>query len=406
MQTIRIKNFLGIKDAEVHLNGLTAIIGPQAAGKSIVARLFYFFNEYFSGFDDLSLLRNEHKKTYDSRKKADFCKIFPQYSWKSDGFEIEYSKENFSITLKSPTDSEQIELISSKTVADYFRSIKKSYRDFAENYSALERHSPTRTLRDFRRYRSESQQNDLEAPLFVPAARSFYATLRQEVFSILSLDEKIDRIIMQFGDFYENAKLGFRSNPSSGIKMIPRFPTGPVERKYFQDIIKGQYVRIDDRDWIEMDRGRIELNKASSGQQEAVPLLFAISRFPGPGRTLIIEEPEAHLFPESQVQVLDYIVKQTVSKNTDTLFTTHSPYLLAALNNYIARGLNGHTPSIPADRVRAFALADGACRSIMDDGTSLISADYIDSVSERISEEFYKALEVPKEAETSDDIFK
>lgn len=403
MQKIKINNFLGIVEAEVCLDGLTVLIGPQATGKSIIARLFYFFNEYFSGFDDLSLLRNEHKKTYDARKKSDFYKIFPQYSWRKNQFEIEYQKGGYSISLRSAADSEQLELTSSKSVADYFRGIKSSYREFIENVSGVERHSPTRALRDFRRYRSETYGADFESPLFVPAARSFYATLRQEVFSILSLDEKIDRIIMQFGDFYENAKLGFRSLPSNQAKIQVRFPSSSIERRYFQDIVKGQYLRVDDRDWIEMERGRIELNKASSGQQEAVPLLFAIGRFPSEGRTLIIEEPEAHLFPESQIRVLDFIVRQAVNRKTDILFTTHSPYLLSALNNYIVRGQNRHERGIAADKVKAYALSGGKCASIVDSETSLISADYIDSVSEKIAEEFYAALEAPTQAEAIDE---
>ena len=171
---------------------------------------------------------------------------------------------------------------------------------------------------------ADAHSERYERPLFVPAARSFYATIREEIFSILSLDEKIDRMLMQFGEFYESTKLATRQNdlPRS-TKDISFRP----ERKYFENFVRGQYVRIDNRDWIQMPRGRVEMSKASSGQQEAVPLLFAISRFPSLGRTLIIEEPEAHLFTSAQVAVLDFILKQCVTRETDILFTTHSPYL-------------------------------------------------------------------------------
>jgi len=171
---------------------------------------------------------------------------------------------------------------------------------------------------------ADAHSERYERPLFVPAARSFYATIREEIFSILSLDEKIDRIVMQFGEFYESTKLATRQNDL--LRSSKDMPFRP-ERKYFEDVVRGQYVRIDNRDWIQMPRGRVEMSKASSGQQEAVPLLFAISRFPSLGRTLIIEEPEAHLFTSAQVAVLDFILKQCVTRETDILFTTHSPYL-------------------------------------------------------------------------------
>ena len=257
--------------------------------------------------------------------------------------------------------------------------------------SHIERFAQTRALREFRRVREMSEVMKYDSPLFVPAARSFYATIREEIFSILSLDEKIDKIIMQFGEFYESAKLGFQTRDRD--RPVGLFPSTRTEREYFLSIAKGLYRRSDGRDWIEMNRGRIELSKASSGQQEAVPLLFAISRFPAPGKTLIIEEPEAHLFPESQVEIMDFIVRQAVSRKTSILFTTHSPYLLSALNNHMLRGSKKMDRGIGPERVRAYAIDDGIVRSIVDVDADLISADYIDSVSERISEDFIGILE-------------
>ena len=393
MQKLTVSGFLGVAHAEVRLDGLTVLIGAQASGKSVVARLFYFFNEYFADFDELALLKNEHKKTYDSRKRIDFYKIFPPYSWQDDAFEICFENGAHSVKIRSEANSSTVELTSSKSVADYFRNLKRSFQSFVADYPDGDTLPQTRMLREFRRMHESLQVEKYERSLFVPAARSFYSTIREEIFSILSLDEKIDRIIMQFGEFYENAKSSIRYVPDRGGRSVTRkVDYSTVEKEYFSKIVKGQYVRVDERDWIEMERGRIELSKASSGQQEAVPLLIALSRFPSPGRTLIIEEPEAHLFPESQVQMLDFIVRQAVSRRTNIMFTTHSPYLLSALNNYILRGFYGMDRSINIDRVNAYSLGGGKTESIIDAETSLISADYIDSVSERIDEEFVSVL--------------
>ena len=132
-----------------------------------------------------------------------------------------------------------------------------------------------------------------ESALFVPASRLFYATLRDEIFSILALNEKIDRIMLKFGEFYENAK--------AQIWRSPRWREYVHSSRYFKRILEGKFIRESGQDWLQMAHGRIELSRASSGQQEALPLLVSILRFPGRNRTLIIEEPEAHLFPEAQV---------------------------------------------------------------------------------------------------------
>lgn len=393
MQSLKIENFLGLREANIELDGLTALIGEQASGKSIIARLIYFFNEYFAGFDEIALLKQEHKKAYDSRKKIDFCKIFPKYTWENEEFSITYKNIFHEITLSSAGKSELLKFNTSASVSAYFREMKTQFKIFHESFPEAERYAQTRMLREFRRMRDTLETVRYDSPLFVPAARSFYATIREEIFSILSLDEKIDKIIMQFGEFYESAKLGSSFSRERQDRPTGAFPSTRSERDYFLSIAKGQYRRADNRDWIEMERGRIELSKASSGQQEAVPLLFAISRFPAPGKTLIIEEPEAHLFPVSQVEIMDFIVKQSVNRKTSILFTTHSPYLLSALNNHMLRGSKSMERGIEPSKVRAYAIDKGKVISIIDKDAELISADYIDSVSEKISEDFLKVLQ-------------
>lgn len=404
MQTLSIRGFLGIDLAEIKLDSVTILIGEQATGKSVIARLVYFFNEYFANFDEISLSKNEHKSTYDKRKKNEFCQIFPTYSWEDSNFDITFSNELHNITISSNAKSSVIDLKTSPSVATYFRNLKKDFSRFHEQVSSVENipYSQLRILREFRRAQEENNVHRYESPLFVPAARSFYATIRDEIFSILALDNKIDNIILQFGEFYESAKL--RRAPYTTIS--PRHNYRPVsakvENNYFERIVKGQLIREDGRDWIAMDRGKIELSKASSGQQEAIPLLVAISRFPQEGRTLIIEEPEAHLFPSAQVQVLDYILRQAKTRKTGILFTTHSPYLLSATNNYILRSkLSEPTGgrSIDGNRINVYCLSDSKAHSLIDKETGLISADYIDSVSVDIATEFEQILEAINESE-------
>ncbi|WP_212375538.1 AAA family ATPase [Acetobacter persici] len=398
MQKLEIRGFLGIKEADIIIDGLTVLIGPQASGKSIIARLFYFFNEYFSDFDDLALMKNEHKKTYDKRKKDTFSQLFPPYSWEGETFEIKFERHPHSVKIFSKKGSSSIELQTSESVAQHFRELKRKFSEFAKSIEEQDGNktiplAKSKIIRHFRFMKEELNVDTYGQALFVPAARSFYAAIREEIFSILSIDEKIDKIIIQFGEFYESAKNYMSSD--SFHRINSRKSANNYHIDYFNSVIRGKYVRIDSKDWIEMDRGRIEVSKASSGQQEALPLLVALTRFPRSGRTLIIEEPEAHLFPDSQVKILEFIVIQSMKRNTDILITTHSPYILSSLNNNILKGRINRDllGSIPIDKVKAYAIQNKVAKSLIDEETQLVSAEYIDSVSEHISKEFYELLE-------------
>ena len=82
------------------------------------------------------------------------------------------------------------------------------------------------------------------------------------------------------------------------------------------------------------DGRRMRLAHASSGQQEVLPLLLLLSRFalqpPGMTVGLHIEEPEAHLFPTTQREVVEVMgeVFGLQEARMSLVITTHSPYIL------------------------------------------------------------------------------
>ena len=382
MHRLKIHGFLGIKDADITLDGLTVLIGPQASGKSVVARLIYFFNEYLANFDITAISNNEHKKAYDKRKRGEFYEIFPPYSWQEGGFTITYFNDSHWIIVLSLENSAAIEIKTSSSVAGHFRYLKGAFKKFIDSNEAENSLPRIRAGFAFREFLATSASAQYESALFVPAARSFYATIRDEIFSILALDEKIDHIILQFGEFYETAK-----TRALRIGQYKRYAN------YFKRIVKGTFERANGQDWLVMDHGRIEMSRASSGQQEAVPLLFAILDFPRKGRTLIIEEPEAHLFPEAQVEVLRFMIRQLGMRGGNIMFTTHSPYLLSALNNHILEHEKGKRGGIPLSQVRAYSIYEGISESLIDEEMGLVSAEYIDSVSEKIAERFVALTE-------------
>jgi predicted ATPase len=389
MKKLLIKGFVGIQNAEIVLDGLTVVIGPQASGKSIIARLNYFFCNYFYDLFTISTIKQEKKSIFDKIKKEMFYKIFPSYSWEQNAFEINYYDSEMSICLSSPANSDSLNLKTSENVTAKLKGLRKEYEALKKTgVDDYQRNS--RAMIEFR------TRHNYPSCLFVPAARSFYSTIREEIFSILSIDEKIDQILIQFGQFLEFEKRNYDRSYIQRIEGASKNPLPSYGRldRLMQKIVGGGYRKINGRDFIVMPRGQIELSKASSGQQEAVPLLIALSRFPRAGNSLIIEEPEAHLFPSSQVEILNFIASQCRSSGSNIFFTTHSPYMLSALNNCILRSTKNIDVGISIKNVSAYAIINGTVESIVDKEIGIISAEYIDSVSDDINNEFSELMNV------------
>ena len=122
-----------------------------------------------------------------------------------------------------------------------------------------------------------------------------------------------------------------------------------------------------------------------------------------------MEEPEAHLFPDAQSQLIELlsILANLYNGTVDLVLTTHSPYVLAKFNNLIKAGQVGRQDKYKAsvreivnedswlkrNQLGAYALIEGEAQPIIDD-SGLINGDYLDAVSDCISTEFSKLLGV------------
>ena len=221
----------------------------------------------------------------------------------------------------------------------------------------------------------------------------------------------IDPFLIQFGRIYEEARR---------TSLVPEKGFNDEKIKnYIAKLICGVYNRIGNRDYITMkDSRQIALENCSSGQQEALPLGLALIRvawlYPGSkGSTVFIEEPEAHLYPSAQREIVHLFAAALDLSSDDSssqyLITTHSPYILSALNNLMYAGkiardfparqsrvtaiLDEATLIDPAN-VRAYFVSEGRVESILDSETELVRATLLDEVSNELAQEFEKLLDV------------
>ena len=128
--------------------------------------------------------------------------------------------------------------------------------------------------------------------------------------------------------------------------------------------------------------------------------------------TFFIEEPEAHLFPTSQKQIISLIATIYNAFGHSFFITTHSPYILTAINNLVVGQdaydkANGDTEKLkrlekvlPADElirledVSAYTLNKGKLESIIDMENRLIGANLLDSVSDEFEAAFSVATDI------------
>lgn len=413
MEKLTVKNFLVIRLAEFDVGRMNFIIGPQASGKSVLAKLLYFFREFLQTDFSNSVRNREDGSELNKTGLANFERIFPRYAWKGKSFQIRYSVNGQFVSLTCD-DGNDLRL-------DYSASLAEYREAWIEEFGQLSSKSVTRTYNggepyDFERARVASLQNtDLSncffPSLFVPAGRSFFSSIQNNIFSFLESNIAIDPLLKQFGARFEFAKHAFqRLAQDREDDEFAYVRTRGLER--WRSILVGEYVREDDQDWVINSGIKTNVSQVSSGQQEVLPMLVAIVFWPlafrfGSGTTLLIEDPEAHLFPTAQKQLLELFALTYNKLQHSYVITTHSPYILTAVNNLtLAKDVQDANPGQEIDNmphpdlhiayedVRAYTIEDGVLVSIMDDENRLIGASVIDEVSDEFSAVFDHLLEV------------
>lgn len=423
MEKLTVKNFLNIKDIEFNLSKINIIIGQQASGKSVIAKLVYFFKYFFIKYR--SSIQNKQKKAeFDRSIITTFKIIFPEYSWKNQEFQILYEFDSYSIALnnqKSDDKKSKLSLIYSEHLVKVRRKILSDYNkktiEYAENTpEKIEEYYNTIFTEYILR---DNHFNSLELVTFIPAGRSFFANLQNNIFSFLSENIVIDYFLKEFGSAYERVKNFYHLR-----KLIHALKLNDSIDELINQIIVGNYSYEKDQDWIlytnETNKNRrTNLSYSSSEQQEALPmtLILAILPFISSTTLFIIEEPEAHLFPTSQKHVISLIsqVFNATEKKHKFIITTHSPYILTAFNNLIQAGntlkalrekpeqndlLKDLFKIVPESQildindVAAYTIKNGMIESLINEDNNLIDANIIDEVSNEFSQVFEKLIEL------------
>jgi len=397
-----IKNFIGIKDLELEINRFNVFIGPQASGKSVIVKLIHFFKSIFQEMENFLSADQNSIEDFSKTLHAKFLNYFPDKFWGNKDFVIEYIfSENNQITLHG-NHYGKIKIKFSNEIIHFYDEANRSYKTMGEHF--VKDVSPN-LFELYNKFMTTLRSSPLwrENPIFIPGGRAFFSIFQENIFRFLSSNPSFDPFFKSFGKFYESLRnkteILYSEKDAVVIKLV-------------KNLLQGKYEFKEGKGYIKLEDREVDLEHSSSGQQEVLPLVLTLQGAKAyPLCALIIEEPEAHLFPAAQKHITELIAAVFNSKENraDIFITTHSPYILTALNTLLYAGqiakkikdetkLNRIVPQIlqmDFKDVSVWALdSKGKCKSVMNKKTGLIDAVIIDDVSNKIFEEFDKLAEL------------
>ena len=242
---------------------------------------------------------------------------------------------------------------------------------------------------------NEDLLNLFSNSLYIPAERIICSVLTNLMPALYLAKSSIPNNLVRFLMELNNAK--------------SEYPKLPI------DLLNISFNHEDNNDFIIVDSTQqpIPMTAASSGIQSLVPLLLVL-RYVIDKReyaSFVIEEPECNLFPTKQVELLRQIIGMIKNPNHILTITTHSPYLLSAMNNILFAGdlyksggeeLRKYIDTIipngsllDASECSVYSLGEEInegiyCKSLIDPETGMIDFNSLDGVSEELGEEFDK----------------
>lgn len=402
MATIHVKNIAPLKDTGVV--GLTSVmlfIGMQSTGKSTLMKILCFCRwiEKRVMVDGEDLL---YKYTHYNRFRKELMK-FHRLSETvfSDDSKIVYDGECVTIELIGKKNNVKI-IRKIGFVQDRHnvklcfipaeRNLLSAISNIDKNYKATDMDVLFNYILEWGEAREQFTSN---APLDLAIDANmayYYDEKRGDVL-------KLRREQKTIGTFY--ASSGVQS--ALPIAVLANYIGGLIDTNAKRSPL--DYMRAISQ-YLSTDKdGRIEITNEKLASIKQLLSYKSIQLF--------VEEPEQNLFPKSQSELIKEVVKvlkkamETTGKDSSVVMTTHSPYVLTALNVLLAaakayeKDVERTIPFVsvdyimPHDAISAYYInKEGTLENLIDYETGLIRGEYLDSVSEEVDETMYELTKI------------
>lgn len=205
--------------ADLKLARITALIGPQASGKSVISKLVYFFYEVLSS----QYLSVEDRKNIDEFKcelSEKFKKWFPPSAWGDKKFSLKFEAKLFSVTIERrvvrKNSKEKIHIEFSEYFDRHYKELLSGVAqrsDSGKEEVAGGDVSP-RVQMDLywkiresseRKLRKDLKESYFEQQFFVPAGRSFFTSIGKAV-AAFEQGGILDPVTVQFGRLFASLR--------------------------------------------------------------------------------------------------------------------------------------------------------------------------------------------------------
>lgn len=430
MPKILIKNLGPIKNVELDIKNLNILFGKQARGKSTIIKTIYFFMNFAEKF--VEGITQDTFIVLESLVEIDlyheFADKFNDFIKKETFIKYYFTEEHYIIIGKGKADfSVKLKELKHRIFKMIEEDLNEQNKKLDFGNIQIESLFPEISKETFAILNSTWRKEiefDYNNIIFIPASRSSINRLQKysriiaskEADFMTSLDWTISEFISTLSLINKSLETGIKDHYSK-LESLVKFQKIAVSNiqlhlelkkdaiQYIDKILNGEYKNIKDEERIYLNNDDfVKLDNASSGQQEALSILNMIYYFLDPNRKvcLFIEEPEAHLFPEAQMHIIN-LIALLANVNSTIFVTTHSPYILSASNNliyahYLSRQNNNDLKEISeivnkntwinSNNLYVGFVDEGKSIDILDKENNIINGDYLDNASEIIIDTF------------------
>jgi len=423
MATIVIKNIGPIKDVQFTLNKINVFIGPQSSGKSTIAKIVSYCtwvekdvatSQSLNIYQENPVHFKEHIENF-HKMKGYFRKDSYIY-YKSEVLEIKWENEqgtlkwvNQSAYKRSkiayiPAERNMVILPEARKVEfgnTNVRSFLFDWFDARKKYPKDNKLSILNLDVDYYYVEGNTNEEDhikglnngIEYDILLSNASSGL----QSVTPLIAMIEYLTKWI------YDEDNTSFEREEKQR-KVSNYLIDEKILKPYFQkETFTTKELRSEKiKEFNEkLKEGDTDVKKYFTEYRRLLTNLFSTQN-----SQFIIEEPEQNLFPETQRDLVYLLLEKCLKKEDNRLtITTHSPYILYALNNCMLGGLvcdkmNEQDKNklkclsalIKPQNVSAYQISNGELTKIQQKEDKLIGANFFDKKMKELMDDFYVML--------------
>lgn len=413
---LKIKNIGPIEFIEIVLNKINVFMGQQSSGKSTIAKIISFcswiekdisihqdFSHYLKDDNFKEKLETFHKmKGYLSiDSEIEYTGDAIRLHFKGDKINIEWVNTRFDYTKCKisyiPSERSMVILPEMEKVEfpnNYLKSFLFDWFDARKNYSKSNKLEILKTGLNFY-FSEELKENHISSNKYDILLSQASSGLQAVTPMITMVDNLIHNIYNQDQKAsYELDEIKARVTQL----IISEFILKPIYGSDFLDQLDLRKEKI------------IELNQKIANSDEDVLNHFEnykkirANLFETHRTDLIIEEPEQNLFPSTQKDLIYDLIEKINSQIQHSLsLTTHSPYVLYALNNCILHSIVSNKSEFinnditckkakinPTD-ISIYEIKNGKIENIQNE-MGLIGDNFFDAQMKEVMDDFYVML--------------